>query len=601
MRLLGWSVLRQINGLVMVDMSFPMNKLALGFCVVSALLLSGASARVAFADKDERTTTLSPPLINVPTVATPGIQTQAILGIDSAIARLEQSGRLTGLAVDWPGVKSYYAAGGAPLWTVPEGYSALGAELVNQLRRAIAAGMPATPPLQQATADLPAQLTSTQVADGEALLSALYTASAFDATSIIGSHYGQGAALLTELRNAKDQQRVVGQQLPSFHMFWRLYAVLPAYVRLYEQGGWPTVSGTDKLEPGNKNARVRQVKERLMVTGELADLGEDPELYDTRLEVAMKLFQKAHGLNDDGVIGKRTIEEMNASAEQRLKMVLLNLERMREQSPDFEDRYLFVNIPSTELRIIENGVTTYFANAIVGKVARKTPTLRSEVFQVKLNPDWSVPAKIAKIDMLKHELDEPGYFASKNVRVYDSSNREIDPRSIDWHEVKASGHFPYRLKQDSGPENALGPMKLDFQNDYAVFVHGTSTPKLFAKQDRFFSSGCVRVDDPLGLATFLVRDDPSWNRDRVDAVVKSGKITYVKLARPIPLHFVYMTAWVDEGGVANFRSDVYKRDPGVGIPSALRTQAQIAQQDAATANNAAPAQGGVPQRQGSNK
>ena len=122
-------------------------------------------------------------------------------------------------------------------------------------------------------------------------------------------------------------------------------------------------------------------------------------------------------------------------------------------------------------------------------------------------------------------------------------------------------------------------MKLDFQNDYAVFVHGTSTPKLFAKQDRFFSSGCVRVDDPLGLATFLLQDDPSWNRERVDEVVKSGKITYAKLQRPIPLHFVYMTAWVDEGGVANFRNDVYKRDPGVSIPAGLRGQTLIAQQD----------------------
>ena len=589
-------VLRWVNNLAAVGMALSGNKLALGICTASALLLSAANADVALADKDERTTTLTPPpLSTVPPSA--GVQTRAIAGIpDIAIERLEQSGRLTGLAVDWPGVKSYYAAGGIPLWTVPEGYSVLGAGLVNQLRLAIGAGMPATPQLQQLANAQPGQLPPVQVADSEALLSALYTATAFDATSEIGAHFGQGAALLTELRNAKDQPRAIGQQLPGFHMFWRLYAVMPAYARLYQQGGWPNVSGTDKMEPGDKNARVRQVKERLLVTGELAELGDDPELYDTRLEVAMKLFQRVHGLNDDGVIGKRTIEELNVSAEQRLKMVLLNLDRMREQSPDFEDRYLFVNIPSTELRIIENGVTTFHANAIVGKVARKTPSLRSEIFQAKLNPDWSVPAKIAKIDMLKHELDEPGYFASKNVRVYTADGREIDPRSIDWHEVKASGHFPYRLKQDSGPENALGPMKLDFQNDHAVFVHGTSTPKLFAKQDRFFSSGCVRVDDPLGLAAFLLQDDPSWNCDRVDAVVKSGKTTYAKLARPIPLHFAYMTAWVDEGGVANFRSDVYKRDPGVSVPAGLRAQTQIAQQDAATANGT-----GAPPRQGNNK
>lgn len=568
------------------DMSKSVRNLAFAIGVGGIVILSGA----ALADKDERNT----PTIPSATTAAPSVPPPAMVtGVELAAARLEQSGRLAGLPVDWPGVKSYYAAGGAPLWTTPAGYSALGLQLAQQLPRAVAAGMPASPELQQATAGLAAQLPSLPPADGEALLSALYSAAAFDATSQIGNHYGQGAALLTQLRNAKDQPRELGQQLPGFHMFWRLHAVLPTYVRHYQQGGWPRVSGTEKLEPGDTGVRVREVKERLLVTGELGELGDDPELYDTRLEVAIKLFQQAHGLNADGVIGKRTIEEMNVSAEQRLKMVLLNLQRMREQSPDFEDRYLFVNIPSTELRIIENGVTTYFANAIVGKVSRKTPTLRSEVFQVKLNPDWTVPAKIAKIDMLKHELDEPGYFASKNVRVYASDGREVDPRSVDWREVKASGHFPYRLKQDSGPENALGPMKLDFQNDHAVFVHGTSTPKLFAKQDRFFSSGCVRVDDPLGLATFLLKDDPSWDRERVDAVVKSGKITYAKLQRPIPLHFVYFTAWVDEGGVANFRSDVYKRDPGVAIPAGLAAQTQIAQQE----QQAGP---GLP-RQGSNK
>ncbi|HEV8388414.1 MAG TPA: L,D-transpeptidase family protein, partial [Dongiaceae bacterium] len=154
------------------------------------------------------------------------------------------------------------------------------------------------------------------------------------------------------------------------------------------------------------------------------------------------------------------------------------------------------------------------------------------------------------------------------------------------------GYFPYRLRQDAGPENALGPMKLDFQNDYSVFIHGTSAPKLFAKQDRFFSSGCVRVDDPLGLATFLIQDDPSWNRERVEEVVKGGKTTYVKLARPIPLHIVYMTAWVDEEGIANFRDDIYDNDPSIAIPGSLASPTLVAEQHSTS----------VPtQRQGSNK
>ena len=517
-----------------------------------------------------------------------------MVGLPEAVDRLQQSQQLAALPVDWAGLKTFYASEGPALWVTPTGYSALGSLLIRQVPKAAAAGMTVPAEVQSLMAALPLQVPSEQAADTEVLMSALYIVGAYDVTNAPGVPANPGAGLLTSLRSAKDQARMVATQYPSFHMFWRLHAALPTYIGYYERGGWPTVSGTEKLEPGDKGPRVKQVAERLLATGELPVLGTDPELYDPALEVAVKAFQKSHGLNDDGVIGKRTIEEMNVSAEERLEMVLLNLDRMRAESPDMEDRFVFVNIPSTELRVIDNGVTTFHANAIVGKVARKTPLLKSEIFQAKLNPDWSVPAKIARIDMLKHELEEPGYFANKNVRVYTSDGREVDPRAVNWKQVKDGGSFPYRLKQDAGPENALGPMKLDFQNDYAVFIHGTSTPKLFEKQDRFFSSGCVRVDDPLGLATFLIQDDPSWNRARVDEVVKGGKTTYVKLVRPIPLHIVYMTAWIDEQGVANFRNDVYKRDPSVSIPAGLANPTLIAQQESAAAM---PAGG----RQGSNK
>lgn len=564
--------------------------------LISVVQLTGA----AWADKDEHHTQVpTAPTSAAPTSATPAVPTQgAVVGIDAAVLRLQQSQRLTGLAVDWPGLQAYYAAGGPALWTTPDGYSALGAFMQRQLPKAVAAGMPASPVLQQAAAALPAQIAPNQAADAEALMSALYTASAFDATAVIGAHQGQGGKLLADLRNAGDPARAVGQQLPSFQMFWRLYAALPAHVHFFEQGGWPKVSGDKKIEPGDKSTRVREVKERLLVTGELAALGDDPELYDSDLELAVRQFQRNHGLNDDGVIGKRSIEEMNVSAEQRLKQVLLNLDRMRKESPEFQDRYVFVNIPSTELRVIDGGVTTFHSKAIVGRVARKTPLLRSEIFQAKLNPNWSVPGKIAAIDMLKHELEEPGYFYKRNVRVFTSDGSEIDPRRVNWREVKKSGSFPYRLKQDAGPENALGPMKLDFQNDYAVFIHGTSAPELFVKQDRFFSSGCVRVEDPLGLATFLLQDDPAWTRARVDEVVKGGQTTFVKLKRPIPLHIVYMTAWVDEAGQANFRNDVYDRDPNVSIPSTLAAPTLIAER---SGSGAEAANGSPTPRQGSNK
>jgi L,D-transpeptidase YcbB len=567
-----------------------------GRLVVTTLclgLITSGLTDAAHADKDQRNV-IAPAAKEGPTEGPPAAVAPAVVGLPEAVDRLQQSQQLAALPVDWAGLKTFYVSEGPALWVTPTGYSALGSLLIRQVPKAAAAGMTVSAEVQALMAALPPQVPSEQAADTEVLMSALYITGAYDVTNAPGVPVNPGAGLLTNLRSAKDQARVVATQYPSFHMFWRLHAALPTYIGYYERGGWPTVSGSEKIEPGDKGPRVKQVAERLLATGELPVLGADPELYDPALEVAVQGFQKSHGLNNDGVIGKRTIEEMNVSAGERLKMVLLNLDRMRAESPDMEDRFVFVNVPSTELRVIDNGVTTFHANAIVGKAARKTPLLKSEIFQAKLNPDWSVPAKIARVDMLRHELEEPGYFANKNVRVYTSDGLEVNPRAVNWKQVKDGGSFPYRLKQDAGPENALGPMKLDFQNDYAVFIHGTSAPKLFEKQDRFFSSGCVRVDDPLGLATFLIQDDQSWNRPRVDEVVKGGKTTYVKLVRPIPLHIVYMTAWVDEEGVANFRNDVYKDDPSVSIPAGLANPTLVAQQENAAA---VPASG----RQGSNK
>ncbi|HEV8389975.1 MAG TPA: peptidoglycan-binding protein, partial [Dongiaceae bacterium] len=322
--------------------------------------LSGA----AFGDKDERNVPASPSA--APPVAPTLVPVPEVVGIDAALDRLQRSQRLAALPIDWSGVRAFYVGGGSALWVTPTGYSVLGLQLLHQVPKAAAAGMPVPAEIQSAFATLSPETLSMLPADAEALMSALYVAAAYDATSPMNATPSSGAGLLGNLRAAGDQPRAIAAQFPTFHMFWRLHAALPTYIGYYEHGGWPTVSGTDKIEPGDKGPRVQQVAERLLVTGELPAIGTDPELYDPALEVAVKAFQHAHGLNDDGVIGKRTIEEMNVSAEDQLKMVLLNLDRMRAESPDMEDRFVFVNIPSTELRVIDNGVTTFHANAIVG-------------------------------------------------------------------------------------------------------------------------------------------------------------------------------------------------------------------------------------------
>lgn len=498
----------------------------------------------------------------------PAVPMVSLPGIGQAVADLSSRLSDSGLAIDWAALRAFYEAGGAPIWVTENSFSPLGVQLAQQLPKAAEAGLKLPAPMVQAITTLAPPTEPKSAAAAEALLSAAFVAGAVDANSILGNADQRGVAILKGLIQAKDQAAFVQHELPTFAPFWRLYHQLPAYIGYVQAGGWRQVDTGGKVEPGQTDPRIAVIRQRLAITGELASAASDhPEFYDPLLRQAMEVFQRNHGLNDDAVIGKRSFEELNVPADTRLRMIVLNLRRMQQQGPTFGSRYLLANVPAQEVKVIEDGRMVFYTKAIVGRIDRKTPLLTSIITQAKLNPDWAVPQKIAANDMLRHELDDPGYFATKNVRVYDSTGLEIDPTTIDWREVRRSGSFPYRLRQDAGPENALGPVKLDFKNDYAVYLHGTSAPALFAKQDRYLSSGCVRTADPLGLTAFLLKENPAWTRARVDEVVASGKTTYVSLPRPMPIHITYLTTWVDEAGVMQFRRDAYGYDRLPTLPS----------------------------------
>jgi murein L,D-transpeptidase YcbB/YkuD len=274
------------------------------------------------------------------------------------------------------------------------------------------------------------------------------------------------------------------------------------------------------------------------------------------------------------------------SAEERVRQVLLNLERMREEGPRFEARHLIANIPSQEVKVIEDGKVVFYTKAIFGKLERKSPTLSSVIHTVKLNPDWTAPARIAAIDEVKRERANPGFLDAKGFTIYDRNGNIVRASDINWHAV-GPGNFPYTLKQAPGPENALGPVKFDFPNDHAVFLHGTPTVKLFEKQDRYFSSGCVRTQQPVDLAKFVLQDDPEWPAERIDEVLKTAKTTLVKLKNPLPVHITYMTAWVDEDGVMQFRKDAYRYDDLPDLPSTITAQLVASNEAAGAAPNPA--------------
>jgi murein L,D-transpeptidase YcbB/YkuD len=561
---------------------------------LAALLLAGTTlgAGIAYAERevdnvlDERAAAT-----DAATPAQPGTEAVTVTGVDAALTTLAQDPIFDPLPVDWPGLLNFYAeSGNRALFTTPTGFSELGLKLRARLPLAAKVGLKLPVEVQVAVTALATPSDASSQALAEALLAAAFVGTAIDANTLLGDAELKGAGVMNAAAAATDVDALLNEELPTYYRFWSLLDHLPAQIAYYQNGGWPEVPEVKKIEPGDDNPAVAVLRQRLLVTGELAaettpvvadtsgNVAVSENVYDPKLVEAVKLFQRNHGLNDDGVIGGRTIEELNTSAETRVRQVLLNLERMRKEGPGFEPRHLIANIPSQEVKVIEDGKVTFYTKSIFGKVQRKSPTLSSVIHTVKLNPDWTAPHKIAAIDEVKRQRKDPNFLDSHGFTIYDRSGNVVSAQSINWHEV-GPGNFPYTLRQAPGPENALGPVKFDFPNDHSVFLHGTPTVSLFAKQDRFFSSGCVRTETPIDLAEFMLKDDPEWPRSRIDEVLKTGKTTLVKVKNPLPVHITYMTAWVDEDGVMQFRKDAYGYDDLPSIPSDVSVVMAMAQTD----------------------
>jgi len=229
---------------------------------------------------------------------------------------------------------------------------------------------------------------------------------------------------------------------------------------------------------------------------------------------------------------------------------------------DLGDRYILVNLAGFELEVVESGSMVMTMRIITGKPYRRTPVFSGLMTYMEFNPTWTVPPTIVKHDILPRLREDPGYLASRNIRVFlgwRDDSTELAATAIDWKGVDPR-RVPYRFRQDPGPENALGRVKFMLPNRFGVYLHDTPARELFNKTVRSFSSGCVRLENPLGLAEYLTADLPGWDRKRIDGIVASKRTTDVKLARPVPVYLTYSTVWFGEGGTIHFRDDVYARD-----------------------------------------
>ena len=343
-----------------------------------------------------------------------------------------------------------------------------------------------------------------------------------------------------------------------------LRKALTDYHTIAAKGGWPAIADGPKLQRGDRGPRVAALRKRLMVTRDLepASDGQDGDVFDAALERGLQRFQERHGLDADGVVGASTSLALNVPVEARIRQIKLNMERWRWLPRELGDRYILVNIANFALDVIEHGQSALTMRVVVGKPARRTPFLSATMAHLVLSPHWYVPPTIAIQDKLPLIRRDPGYAARQNLGIFRegaAGATRVDPMSINWSSVSAR-HFPFKLRQDPGPRNALGRVKFMFPNPYHVYLHDTPSRELFAEAERAFSSGCIRLEKPIELAEYLLKDDPRWTRQRMLTIIEKRTEQIVSLPTPLPVYLLYWTAWVSEGEILHFRKDIYERD-----------------------------------------
>ncbi len=351
---------------------------------------------------------------------------------------------------------------------------------------------------------------------------------------------------------------------PATPGYGQLRDALARMHALVAMSAWPQLPDGPKLEQGQQSAEIITLRWQLALLG---DLREDLSLtgnahFDAALEITVKAFQARHGLDADGVIGRDTRRALNLHPAERVKQIILNMERLRWLDENFGSRYVLVNIASFELIAVNDNKIVIRSPVVVGRAYRRTPIFSDQIVNLVLSPTWTPPPRLAKLDVLPKIKANPAYLKQQGFRVFDgwgADARELDADAINWHTVTA-GNLRFRLRQDPGPLNSLGGVRFSLTNSFSIYLHDTPHKELFGKPSRSFSSGCIRVAKAAELALFALENDPNWPPARLTEAMTEAKTQIVKLANPLPIHIIYRTAWVDGAGVLQFRNDIYGRD-----------------------------------------
>ncbi|MEW5962220.1 MAG: L,D-transpeptidase family protein [Pseudomonadota bacterium] len=379
---------------------------------------------------------------------------------------------------------------------------------------------------------------------------------------------------------ASAELRPDGQPLLDQRTLQDVTAAEDRYREIVSQGGWPTLPPGPSFRPGDGDPRTSVLARRLAISGDLLPrpAGAAARVNAGEIEAGLQRFQRRHGLRPTGVADAATQQALNVTAESRLAQLRANIARVRDLARTAPAKpYVLVNVPAFQLEAVDAGRVARRHRVIVGRVERPTPGVKAHIRNVNFMPYWHVPDSVARQDLIPHLQKDPDYLQREHIRVLTGwQGQEVSPQSINWRSPSAA---ELKFRQDPGPWNALGLVRLDMPNEHAVYLHDTPMKELFGQRERAMSAGCVRVESPADLVAWLLRGVPGWNRARVEETMASAQPLDVSLTEPVPVIFAYVTAWADAEGVVEFRSDLYRQD---GVSELVANYSTSIRQDSAS-------------------
>lgn len=380
--------------------------------------------------------------------------------------------------------------------------------------------------------------------------------------SLEGTAASVDAGTLAQLATSTRLDAAIDSIRPAHPVYTGMREALARYRDMAATGGWPSIPDGPAMRRDSAAGPIALLRRRLAIERYIQPASDEgPPVFDESLENAVRRFQHTHGLNEDGIVGPATRAALNVSVTQRINEIRVNMERARWVVPYLTDRFVAANIAGQKVYYVDHGQIPFETRAVVGTLYRQTPIFSDTMRYIVINPTWTVPRSINN-EILREIRSNPDYLAGQRMIVIDRADRPVPIDSIDFSQYTGET-FPWTFRQLPGPSNALGRIKFMFPNRYDVYLHDTPARAEFQREERTFSHGCIRIENPFLLAELLLDGQSGPDHAALMEMVASGKTHTIQLEHPLPVLLLYWTAAADLHGELHFYTDVYGRDAAV--------------------------------------